>query len=124
MPNPVNTFTLTVAESGSLSDAVQIDEGIAVGLIAPYISGSSVVYLRASASETGSYAPVYDADGAARWSLAIASSGSAVAVDVLAPFVFMKVETDILMASATEFTMVTKLSEKNRVHGWYGNVPK
>ncbi len=124
MPNPVDSYALTVADSGSLSNAVQIDEGIAAGLIAPYISGSSVVYLQVSASETGSYVPVYDADGATRWSLAIGPSGSAAAIDVLAPFVFAKVETDIPMVGAQEFTIVTKLSEKNRVHGWYGMVPR
>jgi len=109
MKDPVQSRTLTMASGSLLSDAAQVEGQMNVGLISPNYTGTKL-YLRASRAEAGAYYPVYDKDGAARWSLDTNGTGSAVAVDIADPFVWLKVEADATQMAQRLFYIVNKRS--------------
>jgi len=92
--DPVVDQALTIPSGSTVSDSIKVESGFILGLMAP--SGGyagTKVYLQAS-NDNVSFLPVYDPDGAARWSLDSAGAGAMVPLDVAAPFVYLKVETD------------------------------
>lgn len=90
----VTHFSLTIANGGTTSEAVQLREYVMVGLLLPATLTSTAITFTASNLEGGTYVDVYDSDGN-QVSLIVAASRaiglSGAEADALAPFEWIKV---------------------------------
>lgn len=105
------TRTVSIANAGTTSDAIGIGDYTIAGVITPSALTSTAITFTASATQSGTFVPVYDSDGnqvslAASTSRAIGLSASE--ADALAPWSWIKVVCGSAEGAARTLTLVLK----------------